>query len=281
MEILRNLRLTGANNKPMLADVFFKMDSFNKPVVLFNHGFKGFKDYGCWNMVAEQFANEGFVFVKFNQSHNGTTVEQPQDFADLEAFGKNTFSRELYDIKQMVKWIQGNTALPTDLMNANEISIIGHSRGGATAILAANQHEEIKKLITWAAFKNIPERYTGPSFEEWQKNGVVYIENSRTKQQMPLSYEIYEDYMANAEQFDIEKACGQITKPQLIVHGTEDPTVIFQDALKLKSWNKEAELFLIPNANHVFGSSHPYMGEELPHDLALAVKESVRFLKGN
>lgn len=281
MEILRNLKLTGADNKPILADVFFKMNSFNKPVVLFNHGFKGFKDYGCWNMVAEHFANEGFVFIKFNQSHNGTSTELPSDFTDLDAFGKNTFSRELTDIAKMIMWIKSNTSLPTDLMNANNISMIGHSRGGATAILAANQHEEITKLITWAAFKNIPERYMGPSFEEWKKNGVVYIENSRTKQQMPLSYEIYEDYMANAEYFDIENACNEISKPQLIVHGTEDPTVIFQDALKLKSWNKEAELFLIPNANHVFGASHPYHGESLPQDLALAVKESIRFLKDN
>ena len=281
MEILRNIKLIGAEGKPILADVFFIMDRFNKPVVLFNHGFKGFKDYGVWNLVAKRFANEGFVFIKFNQSHNGTTPEKPEDFDDLESFGRNTFSRELFDINAMINWIESNTILPTDLMNSNSISLIGHSRGGGTAILAANENEKVKRVISWAAIKNIPERHVGPSFSKWQQDGVVYIENARTKQQMPLYYEIYEDFMSNPNRFDIEKACNNLNKPQLIIHGTEDPTVIFHDALKLKSWNKNAQLFLIPNANHVFGASHPYNDIQVPSDMELAVKETVNFIKSN
>ncbi|WP_435524823.1 hypothetical protein [Chryseobacterium indoltheticum] len=36
--------------------------------------------------------------VKFNFSHNGTTVEDPENFADLEAFGNNNYSKELSDL---------------------------------------------------------------------------------------------------------------------------------------------------------------------------------------
>lgn len=281
MEILRNIKLEGAEGKTILADLFFNMDSFNKPVVIFNHGFKGFKDYGCWNKVAEHFANEGFVFVKFNQSHNGTNAKNPSDFVDLDAFGRNTFSRELFDIGAVIKWIKNNPALPTDVMNVNDISLIGHSRGGSTAILAANKFNDIKKVCSWAAFKNIEERYQGPSFAEWKAKGVVYVDNSRTKQKMPISYEIYEDYMSNADAFSIEKACATMEKPHLIVHGTEDPTVLFQDAIQLKKWNSKAQLHLIPNANHVFGASHPYKNELLPTDTLSALKETVQFLKSN
>ncbi|MGB0429409.1 MAG: alpha/beta hydrolase family protein [Bacteroidia bacterium] len=281
MEILRNLQLKGADNKPMLADVFFNMDGFNKPVVLFNHGFKGFKDYGAWNLVAEHFANEGFVFIKFNQSHNGTTVSRPQDFENLEAFGKNTFSRELTDIKIMLNWIGKNNALPTDLMNANDISLIGHSRGGGTALITANENTKVKRVITWAAIKNIPERHKNVSVNQWQTDGVIYTENSRTNQKMPMYYEVYEDFMANIDRFDIEKACKNLSVPQLIVHGTEDPTVIFQDALTIKSWNKDAQLYLVPNANHVFGASHPYNNNTLPSYTELAVKETISFIRNN
>ena len=38
------------------------------------------------------------MFVKFNFSHNGTTLESPSDFKDLESFGNNNFSKELYDL---------------------------------------------------------------------------------------------------------------------------------------------------------------------------------------
>jgi len=279
MEILRNLKVDGAENKTMLADVFFNMDGFNKPVVLFNHGFKGFKDWGIWNLVAKQFANEGFVFIKFNQSHNGTNEKNAMDFVDLEAFGRNTFSKELFDINAMFQWIKNNPVLPSDLMNPLQINLLGHSKGGSTAIIAAAQNKKFKSVATWAAYKSIQERYTTPAFSLWKQNGVVHVENSRTQQKMPLYYEIYEDYLANETQFNIEKACNKLQIPQLIVHGTEDATVIFQDALKLKAWNKNSELFLIPNANHVFGGMHPYNEHLLPSHAQLAVKETARFFK--
>ncbi|MBI1183385.1 alpha/beta fold hydrolase [bacterium] len=278
MEVLRNLELKGADDKPVLADVYFNLDRFNKPVVLFNHGFKGFKDWGIWDKVARNFADNGYVFIKFNQSHNGCTRLNSEAFEDMEAFGRNTYSRELRDIDCMVAWIIDNPVLPTDLMNTNEINLIGHSRGGATAILYASNNPVIKKLITWAAFKDIAERYKGPEFANWQKEGVAYIHNSRTGQQMPQYYEIYEDYLAHKEAFSIENACKKMKQPHLVVHGTEDPTVIFSDALALKNWNKEVQLYLVPNGNHVFGGSHPYRELLLPPHAALAVKETLAFL---
>ena len=48
--------------------------------------------------MADRFADAGFVFVKFNLSHNGTTIEHPIDFVDLEAFGNNNFAKELDDL---------------------------------------------------------------------------------------------------------------------------------------------------------------------------------------
>ena len=76
-------------NKPIVWDWFCKTTCTPKPLVIFSHGYKGFKDWGCWNLVAEAFKNSGFAFVKFNFSHNGGTIKQPLDFPDLDAFDEN------------------------------------------------------------------------------------------------------------------------------------------------------------------------------------------------
>ena len=98
MLIQKNIALNGSANRKFLLDVFYLQNGEKKPVVIFCHGFKGFKDWGHFNLVGERFAEEGCVFVKFNFSHNGTTPEDPLNFTDLKAFGNNNFSKELEDL---------------------------------------------------------------------------------------------------------------------------------------------------------------------------------------
>lgn len=277
MEILRNIALKGAQNKSISADVYFTLNSFYKPIVVFNHGFKGFKDWGIWDMVAKSFANEGFAFVKFNQSHNGIKIKKPLEFTDLDSFGRNTYSNELTDIEAVTEWICNNPSIPLDLVNKDKLYLLGHSRGGSTSILAASKSDRVKRVASWAAFKDIGERFRTPAYTAWENEKTCYIENSRTGQKMPQEYSIFEDYQANRDAFDIEAACKALSIPQLIVHGTEDPTVLFNDALTLRGWNQSSELFLVPNADHVFGGTHPYEEEELPLYAQRAVTETIRF----
>ena len=94
MTITKNIIIPGKHNKPIITDVFYTENNTPKPVVIFCHGYKGFKDWGAWDLMAKAFAEAGFFFVKFNFSHNGGTAEQPIDFPDLEAFGNNNYTKE-------------------------------------------------------------------------------------------------------------------------------------------------------------------------------------------
>ena len=90
MDILRNLVQEEVGKRPIVYDIYYKENQESElPTVLFCHGYKGFKDWGAWDLVAKAFAEAGFFFVKFNFSHNGGTVEQPIDFQDLKAFSDN------------------------------------------------------------------------------------------------------------------------------------------------------------------------------------------------
>jgi len=66
MIINKNIIIKGTHHKPILSDVFYNDNQVKKPIVIFAHGYKGYKDWGAWNLVAKAFANSGFVFIKFN-----------------------------------------------------------------------------------------------------------------------------------------------------------------------------------------------------------------------
>src|ERR1700679_2535980 len=94
--------IPGAKGRGMLMDLTFDDTHKNAPLVIFAHGFKGFKDWGTHNLVANYFAEHGYRFLKFNFSHNGTTADKPVDFTDLIPFADNTFSLKLAVLKVVI-----------------------------------------------------------------------------------------------------------------------------------------------------------------------------------
>jgi predicted dienelactone hydrolase len=126
----KNIYLENKETKGFLADIFYSDTEKKLPLVIFIHGYKGYKDWGAWNLMAEKFAEAGFFFVKFNFSHNGTTVEDPHNFADLEAFGNNNYSKELSDLGFVIDHFIENPRVDRE-----KVILIGHSRGGGISII--------------------------------------------------------------------------------------------------------------------------------------------------
>ena len=58
--IKKNLILKRKNNKPIVYDLFYEESNTPKPVIIFCHGYKGYKDWGAWNQVAKRFSDKGF-----------------------------------------------------------------------------------------------------------------------------------------------------------------------------------------------------------------------------
>lgn len=279
MRIFRNIVIEGLNKKPILTDIGFLENNKPKPIIIFLHGFKGFKDWGHFNFVMEFFIQQGFVFLKFNFSYNGGTIEQPNDFPDLEAFGNNDYIKELNDIESVLNRISSNTLLPASEADTHRIYLIGHSRGGGIAIIKASEDARIKKLVTWAAVSDFIGRL--PDVEEWKKNGVIYVENARTKQKMPMYYNFVEQLLNNRERLHIERCEKKLKIPHLIIHGTRDEAVHFSEAENLKRWNPSANLYLIQEANHTFGISHPHLSNEIGSQAKSVLEKTLHFLQKN
>ncbi|MDG1477783.1 MAG: prolyl oligopeptidase family serine peptidase [Vicingaceae bacterium] len=277
MVVERNIVITGSSEKPIVLDAGYLPNGNKKPVVIFAHGFKGFKDWGHFNMVMEYFISANTAFVKFNFSHNGGTVAQPINFPDLEAFGNNNYSKELSDLRAVVDWVQSSDQFPKDEVDTNQIYLIGHSRAGGVAVIAAHEDSRIKKLVCWAPVADLINRFNALELDDWKKNGVMYVPNVRTEQQMPLYYQLVEDALANKDRFSIELSAKNIKIPHLIIHGTEDEAVNLSEGESIHQWNRKSEMFVIKGGNHTFGAYHPYLLKDFPSDVTLVLEKTLSF----
>ena len=279
MTITKNIIVPGKHEKPIVTDVFYIENNIQKSVVIFCHGYKGFKDWGAWNLMAKVFADAGFFFIKFNFSHNGGTVEQPIDFPDLEAFGNNNYTKELDDLESIINWISSNKELKNEV-DLNNINLIGHSRAGGIVTIKAEEDNRIKKVISLAGVSSFGNRTsTTGDLEQWKKDGVKYVLNGRTKQQMPHFYQFYEDFIANEDRLTIKRAVSNLKIPYLIIHGSGDTSVLIDEANNLNTWNSDSKLEIIEEANHVFGASHPWNSDDIPIHLKKVIQLTISFLE--
>jgi pimeloyl-ACP methyl ester carboxylesterase len=270
----KNQILTAVHKKPILYDLYQGDSKKAKHLVIFCHGYKGFKDWGAWHLVAEALAKEEFLFLKFNFSHNGGTVENPIDFPDLEAFAQNNFSKELDDLDRVLDFV-------TRELHPESISVVAHSRGSGIALIKAEEDLRIHRVITWAGVCNYKMLFKEGSeaFQKWKNTGRSYVENTRTRQQMPHDWQFYEDFKENEERLTIERAVKKLRKPQLILHGSDDATIPAEMAQLLHNWNPKSKLIIIEGADHVFGASHPWPHDHTPKDLQKAIDLTLAFLK--
>jgi pimeloyl-ACP methyl ester carboxylesterase len=279
MKIIKNLLIEGKHSKPIVTDVFYEETNQPKKIIVFCHGYKGFKDWGAWNLMAEAFSNAGFFFIKFNFSHNGGTVEQPIDFPDLAAFGNNNYTKELDDLESVIDWIATNADFKSEV-DINNISIIGHSRGGGIVLLKANEDARVKKVICLAGVSDYKSRFPKKEkFQEWAEKDVYFVKNGRTHQEMPHFYQFYEDFQKNEQRLNIQKATINLKIPFLIIHGNKDTSVSIKEAENLHKWNPKSSFKIIKNADHVFNVSHPWENQKMSQELEEVIKRCVAFLK--
>lgn len=259
--------------------MYFNQTNKQKPLVIFCHGYKGYKDWGAFELMSLNFLKADMALLKFNFSHNGCTLNQPIDFPDLEAFGNNNYIKELDDLESIINWICNAKEFKNEI-DINNITLIGHSRGGAIAVLKAAEDLRIKKLITWAALCDLNRAmfHEGADLEQWKEDGVLYVLNGRTKQKMPHYIQFYNNFIKNKTRLSVENAAKKMMIPHLIIHGDNDLSVPFQHAQNLHRWSTTSQLIIVPKSNHVFGASQPWTKTKLPTNFKFVLEKTIAFI---
>ena len=277
MNRIDNVIFKSCHGRNSVYDLRFNNDTIKKPLLIFCHGFKGYKDWGHFNLISDSFAEKGFIVLKFNFTFNGGTENTVIDFPDLEAFAENNYLKEVEDINFIIR-LCNTSEIPLDNWNG-DIYLLGHSRGGGMATIVGSENKMVKKVVSWAGISDCVARLPESiELEEWKEKGVRYVMNGRTMQNMPMNYQFVDTLLSNKKRLSIEIAARTMQKPHLIIHGTNDEAVSYLDAESIKKWNSAAELHLIQNANHVFGGKHPWKYDELPFYTIQAINKTTDFL---
>lgn len=250
------LSIEGFNKRPITMDISIPVSKTALPLIIFCHGFKGFKDWGHFNWVADSAAQQGLAFLKFNFSHNGINPDNLTELSDLEAFAENNYSIELFDLGKVIDYAVENASVFN--INPKDIYLVGHSRGGGIALLKAAEDKKVKKLALWASLSEFDSFFRPATIEEWQKNGVVYAENKRTGQQLPLNKQFYDDYLKNKSMLDVRKSAKMLEIPLLIIHGDQDESVNISHAEFLYNLVQHSIYIKVEGGNHTFGAKHPF-----------------------
>ena len=226
-----------------------------RTAVVICHGFKGFKDWGFFPAVATAIARRGHAAVSFDFTRNG--VDLQGEFTELERFAEQTHSRDVDEIRAVLDAVTGGSLFPR---RPERIGLLGHSRGGGEAILAAAEDDRVDALVTWAAISAVG-RWGEADVAAWERGETVYVENKRTHQRLPIGPAFWRDIVSNRERLDIEAAARRLRVPWLIAHGEADEAVAVDNARTLfAAAGDSAELFLVERAGHTFGATHPYSG---------------------
>lgn len=266
---------TGAEGKSAGYDIQYTPNQ-KRPLIVFCHGFNGFKDWGAFNLMANYFLQRGFQFVKLNFSHNGTSPMHPLDFVDLEAFGANNFEKELEDIGALLVHLKKESF--ADCVDFEKVFLIGHSKGGATALAYTLSHPEIVSCATLAAVLDPVARYGKLNDKLWKENGVKFVLNGRTNQKMPLYYQLAENTQKIKDKLDLRNLLKEDKRKFLFLHGAKDEAVPVSEINLVKNL-PNCTVSIIEDANHVFGASHPYTSADLPDDLQKALSQIAKFFE--
>ncbi len=246
------------------------LPSAPRGTVVICHGFKGFSRWGFFPHLATELAKEGLRVIQFDFSGSGVGPDG-ESFTETDAFAQNTFTRELEDLAAVERdarrrgWIDAR------------YGIVGHSRGGGTAILYSADNPAVGALVTLAAIGHV-RRWSDSEEREWRARGYADVVNTRTGQVLRIGTALLDDVTAGIDgPLDIEAAAARMKAPWLIVHGDADETVSVADAHRLADAAPDARLLIIEGASHTFDITHP-MTTSSPA-LDLAVSETVEWMR--
>lgn len=223
------------------------------PLVLFLHGFKGYKDWGFIPFFCEKLSNENIV-INIDFSLNGM-IDTENIVYDSELFRKNTISQQIEDAGAVIDYIKPILE-GTNYFNG-DIYLIGHSLGGATSIFLSTIRNDINKLVLLASISQI-HRNTERQKMLWKEKGYIEVKVPPKNQVVLLDYSYQDDKDKNFSPNQILEDIAKFEGEVLIIHGKQDVTVKEKEALEINDsrlrngLGDKTKLEIVEKCGHTF-----------------------------
>ncbi|MCA9801617.1 MAG: alpha/beta fold hydrolase [Cyanobacteria bacterium HKST-UBA02] len=131
---------------------------------------------------------------------------------------------------------------------AERVTVLGLSLGGLVASLAALESEDLDSLVLWEAPFDLIETFT-------RLLGPFSIEKVRARGYLQAGLlQVSHDFVEGFRRLDSRELMKAVTIPVLVVQGTDDKIVRFEDA---ERWRKaligsRCEVVYVKDADHAF-----------------------------
>ncbi|MCB9845395.1 MAG: alpha/beta hydrolase [Phycisphaeraceae bacterium] len=248
-------------------------------VAIIVHGFLGFMDYGMFPVLAGAMEDAGFIALRFNLSHSGISRES-QTFDRPERFERDTWLRQIEDVHAVIDGAWRGEIPGRGMRHV----LIGHSRGGATAILAAARRfdEGLSPVSSGVATLAAPDSccmWAEETRREALARGYTEVRSNRTGQTLRIGGAWLTEQLEDPGAHDVPAHASRLGCPLLVIHGEDDATVPAACAHALAgSAGARGRLVLIPGADHVFNTPNPFPeGASAGPELASVIESLGRF----
>ncbi len=251
------------NGDVLRSDIRICNDQNNsRPLILILHGFTAFRRWGFFPYIGQRIAEAGAISIIFDFSYNGYGEDGALVFP--ERFAANTISRERSDIASIISAIRR-----ADFPFWNkEIYLLGHSRGGADAILTASIDIAIKKTAAWGCISTF-DRYTSRIKHQWRSDGLISFREQHSNTTIRMNAAYLED--AILPKNNILEAAATMQSELLLIHGQQDLTSPMRNAEKIAAAKQDARLEIIAGTGHTFGIAHPFTATTQALESAIAI----------
>lgn len=221
--------------------------------VILMHGFKGYKDYGFIPILAHDLCEAGSVVHRFNFSTSGMTNEI-ETFARPDLFALDTWTRQVEDVVRVVDAVRAGEIVGKVL----PIFIIGHSRGGGSALLAAGRHGDALNLAGVMTINSVDCCSRMPKDEQdaLLKRGYTMTQSARTEQDLRINSTWLREQLDDVQGHDVILQAAKIACPVCVIHGDDDQAVD-PSAGKAIAQACKTELVSLKSGNHVLNMANP------------------------
>lgn len=217
------------------------------------HGFKGYKDYGFIPVLAHDLAQRGVRVHRFNLSTSGMTNDIAT-FARPDLFALDTWSRQVDDVRRVARAVREGEIAGAGL----PLFLIGHSRGGATALLSAGRFRDELGLAGVVTI-NAVDRCCRMSEDEQRltlERGSTMTRSARTDQDLRINSAWLQEQLDAPEDHDVLLHASRCGVPALVLHGDADDAVPMDAGLAI-AHKLGVEPVLLPGGNHVLNMPNP------------------------
>lgn len=205
------LKIKNRNGIALNASIDMPIDKKVTACAIFAHCFTCNSNLNAVRNISQSLTEKGLAVVRFDFTGLG---KSEGEFADSH------FAANVEDLEDVNQFITENYEAPTLL--------IGHSLGGAAAIVAGQRLDNIKAIATIGAPSS--PIHTAQHFEE-QYNQSENENVSVTIAGRPFN--INQNFIENFKSIDVPEIAHELKKPLLIMHAPHDEIVSIKNAEEL------------------------------------------------